>query len=233
MAFHPDKCQVLTISRKKKPIHYDYKLHNQSLLHVKSAKYLGLTINSNLDWGEHIANITNKASRNLNFVRRNLNVASAQTKELAFKSLVQPTVEYACSVWDPYEKVDVDKLEMVQRRGARFVKHRYQRRSSVTEMINDLQWVSLQDRRKNARLTLFYKIVNNLVAVNKSEHLLPPTRLSRHSSPHSFQIPRCTSSYRQQSFFPRTIKEWNSLPPDIVSVGTVDAFKAQLANLII
>lgn len=54
MAFHPDKCQVICISRKKNPIHYDYRLHNQSLQHVESAKYLGVTINQSLDWGEHI-----------------------------------------------------------------------------------------------------------------------------------------------------------------------------------
>ena len=44
MKFHPDKCQVLTITRKKEPIHFDYVLHGHKLEHVQTAKYLGVTI---------------------------------------------------------------------------------------------------------------------------------------------------------------------------------------------
>jgi len=229
MSFHPDKCQVLSIHRKKNPIIHDYKLHNHILEHVKSAKYLGCTINENLNWGDHINNICKKATRNLNFVRRNLNIGSTSTKAAAYKSLVRPTIEYASSVWDPYEAGDIAKLEMVQRRGARFVKNRYHNRSSVTEMIDDLQWKSLEARRREARLTLLYKTANDKIALDKS-HLQPPKRLTRHMQPHSFQLPLSSTTYRQQSFFPRTIKEWNDLPPAIASVGSVEAFKAQLAK---
>ena len=228
--FHPDKCTVLSITKKKKAITHTYKLHDHVLKHVETAKYLGCTINKELNWGEHITNITNKANRNLSFVRRNLYIASTKTKETAYQSLVRPSVEFASTVWDPYEKGDIHRLEMVQRRGARFVKNRYHNRSSVTEMLGELQWKSLQDRRREARLAMLYRINNGLVAIDKTEHLLPPTRLSRHAQPHTFQIPRTTTTYKQQSFFPRTIREWNHLPPDIVSVGSIDAFKAHLAK---
>ena len=48
MKFHPDKCQVLTITRKKKPIHFDYVLHGHKLEHVQTAKYLGVTISHDM-----------------------------------------------------------------------------------------------------------------------------------------------------------------------------------------
>jgi len=127
MAFHPDKCQVLTISRKKTTIKHDYTLNNHILQQLKSAKYLGLTINHNLNWGEHISNITNKVTRNLNFIRRNLNISSTTIKENAYLSLVHPGVEYSAAVWDPYEKTDIEPIEKIQRRGARLVNKRAQR----------------------------------------------------------------------------------------------------------
>jgi myo-inositol-hexaphosphate 3-phosphohydrolase len=58
MAFHPDKCTVLTITQKKTPFKHDYILHNHILEPVTSAKHLGVTLQSNLKWNTHIDNIT-------------------------------------------------------------------------------------------------------------------------------------------------------------------------------
>ena len=58
MEFHPAKCQVLTVARKRNPIHYEYKLHGHILEHVTSAKYLGVTSTSDMIWGQHVNNIT-------------------------------------------------------------------------------------------------------------------------------------------------------------------------------
>jgi hypothetical protein len=44
MQFNPDKCEVLTITKKRKPLHHDYTIHGHILQHVDSAKYLGLSI---------------------------------------------------------------------------------------------------------------------------------------------------------------------------------------------
>ena len=48
MAFHPDKCSVLTITNKKNPVKHNYLLHNHTLESVSSAKYLGITLQSDL-----------------------------------------------------------------------------------------------------------------------------------------------------------------------------------------
>ena len=226
MEFHPGKCQVISITRKRKIIKHDYQLHNHTLEPVKSAKYLGCTINNHLDWGEHISNICNKANRNLSFIRRNLNIASTSVKETVYKSLVRPTVEYASTVWDPYEKGDINKLEMVQRRGVRYVRSRYHNRSSVADMMAGLHWKTLQQRRKEARLAMLFKMSNNLVTASSGDRLTRKD-LTNNSR---FHIPFCRTLYRQQSFYPRTIREWNVLPDHIWSAKSVDAFRTQLAN---
>jgi len=78
---------------------------------------------------------------------------------------------------------------------------------------------------------MLYKIDNQLVAIDKNKYLTPPTRLTRHLHQHAFQIPQTKTTARLHSFFPQTIRDWNKLPPDLVSAGTVDAFKAQLAKI--
>ena len=73
----------------KKIIH-DYSLHNKVLENVPSAKYLGITITDDLDWGQHINNVTIKATKTLGFLRRNLTLAPKETKIAAYQALVRP-----------------------------------------------------------------------------------------------------------------------------------------------
>ena len=57
MSFHPDKCNVLRVTRSRKPLNFNYVLHNQTLEEKDTAKYLGVTVNHKLSWNEHICNI--------------------------------------------------------------------------------------------------------------------------------------------------------------------------------
>jgi len=98
--FNPDKCNVLTISKKANPIKFEYKLHGQTLKSVNNAKYLGCLITSDLCWTNHINSIFGKANKTLGFLHRNLNIGSTTTKQNAYNynSLVRPIVEYASTV---------------------------------------------------------------------------------------------------------------------------------------
>ena len=231
MKFHPEKCFVLPMSRKANTIAPTYHLHGQTLQTVTAAKYLGCTITADLRWTTHCNNICTKANQTLGFLKRNLNISSVKIKEQAYKSLVRPLVEYACTVWDPYHQEDIHRLEMVQRRGARYVTGQYGRTTSVTGLIDNLRWQTLQDRRKDARLTMLFKVAHNKVAVSKKNRLLPPHRTSRGTHELCFQTPFCRQDYRHNSFFPRTIREWNQLPVDIAAAPSIEAFKASLGCL--
>ena len=80
-------------------------------------------------------------------------------------------VEYSCSVWDPHLEKDIHNIEIIQRGGARFVAQNYGRQSSVHNMINDLNRSPLELRRREARLTMFYKIINDLIAIPAEDYV--------------------------------------------------------------
>ena len=229
MEFHPEKCEVLRVSRKRSIIHHEYKLHGKALATADSAKYLGVTITPDLRWNRHIDNITNKANRTLGFLKRNLRVSPATTKSTAYYSLVRPTLEYACVAWDPFTKENINKLEMVQRRAARFVLNRYGQTDSVTEMLKELEWESLQTRRETQRLAMMYKIKNGIVDIGK-DLSLKSRRQSRHANSQSFEIPPSRTNYHLNSFLPRTIRQWNKLPNSVVEAKTISIFKRNLAT---
>ena len=104
MAFNPDKCKVIRITNKKKPTLFNYTLHGVGLKETDSAKYLGVNISRDLSWAKHINQITMKTNNSLKFIKRNIQTNNPKLKESAYKTYVRPLVEYAASVWDPWQK---------------------------------------------------------------------------------------------------------------------------------
>ena len=72
LKFNTSKCEVLTVTRKRHPFRYDYKLNNNSLKHVTQVKDLGVTISPDLTWDTHSNTILAKANRMFAFLRRNI-----------------------------------------------------------------------------------------------------------------------------------------------------------------
>ena len=233
MEFHPQKCENISLSRKQNTLPASYSLHGHTLTNTETATYLGVTIQQNLEWDKHIHTITNKANRTLGFLRRNLKIHNKKVKEQAYKTLVRPHLEYAAAVWDPHEKEDIDRIEQVQRRAARWVNNRYRRTSSVNDMLQDLAWPSLQERRKQIRLSTFYQYHHKLIHIDSKYTPTPSTqRLSRRQNNSiAYNIPPGTPNYRKNTFFPRTIPEWNHLPEEIVTAETLDLFKSRLSAM--
>ena len=231
MEFNPGKCQVLHISNSNNPLLSHYTLHGQVLESTDSAKYLGINISKTLNWNYHINEITNKANRTLGFVKRNVKTRNEAVKELAYKTLVRPQVEYASSVWNPHTRQNISKIEMVQRRAARWVKHDYSTHSSVSNMLADLGWRSLKNRRIDSQLVMFYKIVHGYVAIDIPPYFEKPQRYTRHMHPLSFRQIHTKATYYQKAFYPATIVLWNRLPADIVLRADLDSFREGVCQI--
>ena len=151
------KCQVIRICTNKRFQQIiTYTLHGHVLEAVDSTNYLGVTISENLQWKTHIDNITAKASRTVGFLRRNQYNCTKDVSEATYRSIVRPTLEYASASWDPYRSSDINQLEQIQRRAARFVHRKYwdSTPGCVARMVNELGWRPLADRRRTHRLII-------------------------------------------------------------------------------
>ena len=67
---------------------------------------------------EYISDISSKETKTLGFFRRNLAFPPRSTKEVAYKTLVRPKLEYAAAIWSPYCKTQIQQVEKVQRTAA-------------------------------------------------------------------------------------------------------------------
>ena len=81
-------------------------------------------------------------------------------KETAYTTLVRPKLQYDCSTWDPHYQKDKAAIEGVLRKAARFVTGNYDRTASVTGMLQNLKWGTLETMRIHIRLSVMYKVGN-------------------------------------------------------------------------
>ena len=94
-------------------VEYNYQLHNTSLTELNSCKYLGVTVQSDLKWSQHIHQIAVKADCTLSLIKRNLRLASKSLREIAYFTLVRSQLEYASTIWSPWLCKDRLELEKV------------------------------------------------------------------------------------------------------------------------
>jgi len=139
MQFNPGKCNILSISRSTPP-HRFYSLCGTVLQNVDEARYLRISLSKDLQWGNHIQSIAAKSSSTVGLSKRNLSKCPQKLREQAYISLIRSSLEYCAAVRVPYLIKDIDILEGIQRRAARFVIQDHSRFTSVSSLLKDLNW---------------------------------------------------------------------------------------------
>jgi hypothetical protein len=151
--------------------------------------------------------------------------APQEVKDTAYKTLVRPQVEYCGTIWDPYTSDLTHKVEMVQRRAARFVLRRYHYLSSVGNMLVQLGWETLQERRTKMRLVLMYKAAHQLIAVEGHLYLIPINMSTRQNHDMTYRHISTRTNYHKFSYYPRTIPLWNNIPATMAEARSLMEFK--------
>ena len=106
----------------------------------------------------------------------------------------------------------------------------YEKTSSVSKLIKELKWEKLEVRRKNQRLSLLYKSINDLCAIPTENYLAPNTSRTRQGNNNNYRTIRSNSEHHRNSFFPRTIRDWNALPTEVKGCNTLSAFQEKLTT---
>ena len=138
----------------------------QCLIRKDEIKYLGVHIDNRLSFRKHIQEKCRSANKILNMLRRNIYFAPEVVKAKAYQSCVRPILEYAQTCWSPSSEKLKKDIESVQHKAAKFVTNTYPKKGkydefSVSSLISDLQWDTLERRRNNAKLVMAFKIINN------------------------------------------------------------------------
>lgn len=125
MVVNPTKCSIITFTRKKQSIIFAYSLLGTTIERVNHVKDLGVILDSQLTYKQHISFIVDKASRTLGFIFRIAkNFTDIHCLKALYCSLVRSTLEYCSAVWSPSYNNGSERIESIQRRFLRFALRR-------------------------------------------------------------------------------------------------------------
>ena len=119
---------------------------------------------------------------------------------------------------------------MIQRRAARWTLNNYSPYAIMTEVVISLGWRSLEQRRSDSRLCLFYKIIYSLVSIDMPPYAVHPSRIHKKAHPIGFRQIHITVDYYKCTFYSLAIVRWNWLPSHIALLPTFDSARGQCAR---
>ena len=141
-------------------ISFDYVLDDQKIKRTESMKDLGVTFDTKLKFDKHIDDKINKAYVMLATIKRNFKYISPSAFVILYKSMVRSQLEYAHSVWCPYRKEFIEKLEKIQVRATKLVKGI--QHLSYADRLRFLKLQTLKYRRLRGDMIELYKHLKGL-----------------------------------------------------------------------
>ena len=207
-------------------------MNGSRLKRVKSHKVLGLIFNSDMTWEAHIRDRCVKATKRINLLKLVPLPVPRTTKLQIYISFIRPLLEYASVVFDNCSDAMSDLIEDDQRQAALSISGAYAHTRHVT-LLTDLRLNSLKNRRRVAKLTLFYKIkMFNWLAPNYLRELIP-LRDVIHQTRNADRIdpPIAHKNYYIKSFIPSNIRSWNTLDSSIKNSVSLNIFKTKIKRI--
>ena len=188
---------------------------------------MGIIIDEDLKYHVHTTSATKKANQVLGIIKKSYVTRDANTIATLYKSMVRPHLEYGNIIWGPFYKMDMTRIESVQRRATKLVITLKDK--SYEDRLIALDLPSLAYRRKRGDMIMMYKIVNELVRVDFNDLSTPiPTSHNLRGRNKRVFKHDATKRSRIDSFSQRVVNNWNTLPAYVVNASPLNVFKNKL-----
>ena len=214
---------------------FPIKIGNNHIKRVQTTKYLGIHLDENLKWTEHVDKLCSKVNRSISGLKQARDYVPSDVLNSIYTSLIQPVFVYCDVVWDNLDQGLATRIQKLQNRAARIITFQgYGVRSA--QIRKQLNWEELASRRQRHLSLLMYDTVNGNVPSYLSDLFSnvcennPYKSMLRNTEYNVVldHVPK--TEYYKRSFSYRGGMLWNSLPNDIKASESKAIFKRKLAS---
>ena len=188
-------------------------IDNHDVRSTECLKLLGVCIDNNLRFDEHVSSISKKSAKRVGVLMRLRNLIPTQTKLQLYKAAVLPYLTYCHLIWHFCRASDSRRLERIQERALRAIycdKH-----SSYGQLLSMARLSTLHNRRLQDIAILMYKVKNMCPTYINTLFEQPAIKYKLRN--HDFTIPRYMG--------PKVVKVWSYAPNNVKKASTLSCFK--------
>ena len=227
----------MAITNKRHPVNYTYYIYQKAIDWRNVVRYLGVYIDSKLNWSGHCQIVSSKATKALNCLRLSKFGCSSEAKCKAYKAIVQPILEYASIIWFPHTAKEIKKLESIQNRAARWACGIHWLPDTLhwsvptSDCILKLHLPTLEARRQYLSIFFLYDAYTKRNSLCFDQYWTFNMLTSTRSHQLSLVPPNSTINARRYSLFVNACFLWNSLLATIFQISDMSFFCSSLYNI--
>ena len=231
LLLNPTKTEFMIMGRSvKMEVEVEDMGRTEKIVSRDHLKVLGVKIDENLTWINHINQVRSRTSLAIRNIARTSSTLSLDSRRLLTEALVTPHYNYCDIIYDGCSKQAKNSLQRNQHYAAKSLLNRA-KYSSATTALNDLRWIPLEDRRR-VHLGVF---VHKALKGKSSQHstsnissLLPKHKhQTRQKETRRLESTQHRSALVERSIFYRATKVWNDIPAAIRNTSSTKTFKDQ------
>lgn len=198
---------------------------------VSETKTLGVIVDEQLKWKSHIGTVVTKVSKGIGMIRRMKDFVPQNTLISVYNAIVLPHFDYCSLVWDTCENYLQEKLQKMQNRAARVITGKTYEVRSV-EILSELNWKSLVERRNENKAVFMYKIrkgecpesISNIFNVKNNQ------QYSLRSDNLDYALEKPRTNFLKKSISYSGAKLWNELPNRLKDNISLNKIRAQIRD---
>ena len=232
LLLNSDKTEILLIGPEnitQNLVDYNLQLDGCTVT-SSTVKNLGVILDSNLSFENHISHVTKTAFFHLRNIAKLRNMLPVSDAEKLVHAFMTSRLDYCNALLGGCPASSINKLQVVQNAAAR-VLTRSRKYDHITPILQSLHWLPIKFRISYKILLLTYKALNGLAPAYLTS-LLPrynPSRSLRSQNAGLLIVPRIAKSTKGgRAFSHLAPKLWNSLPDNVRGSDTLPLFKSRL-----
>ena len=197
---------------------------------VKECKHLGVIVDENLSWQNHIDSLQKKASSGLFMLKSIRNIVNERVLQIVYNSLILAHLNYCDIIWGNCGVINQNILQKVQNRAARIINNTPWH-SSASDNLGKLNWLTLQQmRNENVAIMMFKILSGNAPPYLTEKFIYRNCMYNTRSGSLNLIIPQPKTESMKRTFVYRGASYWNSLANELQGCTSLGSFKRNLSN---
>ena len=220
-----------TPSQTKSYSHIKVYHREQQLEQCNIFKYLGIVLDSHLNFSAHVEHMKSKTIGKIRLLGRVRNIIDRDTAELLYKTLILPIYDYCDYIYYPLGVNSIDTLQKLQNTALRVIV-KAEPRVSIDRLHTDAQMPRLAQCRQLHVAEQMHKFVYKNCPITCSDLFLPLNenriRPTRSEAQDLLAVPRCRLVITECNIRYYGVVIWNSIPDEIRRISNHSEFKLRL-----